>query len=400
MTEPPSSLEDDLGERGPAPQASVPEPLPQGRWQRLVAVVAVPVASIVLALIAASVLIIVSSPAAEGSIDWTLPLAAYGALLQGAFGGPTEIINTLVATAPLILTGLAVGVGFKAGLFNIGGTGQVLIGGFTAAVVGAALADSSPWVACPVAVIAGCLAGAFYGFIPGFLKAFTGAHEVVTTIMLNSIAAFFISAIVNDVLRAPGYTFARTADVGNAALPHIGSGAFNIGVLIAFALVPVAYWLLWKTTLGFEIRTVGANPSAARYAGMSPRRLIVLTLSLCGLFAGLAGVLQILGVVGFYPATYGTAIGFDGIAVALLGRAHPVGILFSALLFGAMRAGSGLMQIQADVPIEIIDVIQAVILFFLAADVIVRKLFRLRVARAGVDEVQTVTRSYGEQAVG
>jgi ABC-type uncharacterized transport system permease subunit len=130
---------------------------------------------------------------------------------------------------------------------------------------------------------------------------------------------------------------------------------------------------------------------------MNPRLLIVLTLSLCGLFAGLAGVLQILGVVGFYPATFGTSVGFDGIAVALLGRAHPVGIMFSALLFGAMRAGAGLMQIEANVPVEIIDVIQALILFFLAADVIVRKLLRLRAARAGVDELQTVTRSYGEQ---
>ena len=166
MTEPPSSLEDDLGERGPAPQAAVPEPLPRGRWRRLVAVVAIPVASIVLGLLAGSVLIIVSSPAVEGTIDWTLPLTAYGALLQGAFGGPTEITNTLVATAPLILTGLAVGVGFKAGLFNIGGTGQVLIGGFTAAVVGAALADTSPWVACPVAVIAGCLAAPSTGSSP------------------------------------------------------------------------------------------------------------------------------------------------------------------------------------------------------------------------------------------
>ena len=242
-------------------------------------------------------------------------------------------------------------------------------------------------MAIPVAVAAGALAGAFYGFIPGVLKAFTGAHEVVTTIMLNYIATFTATALVIGPFRAPGYTFDRTADVGNAALPVVFGRDLNLGVLIAFAFVPIISWLIWRTTIGFEIRTVGANPSAARYAGMSPRRLIVLTMSLCGMLAGLAGTILFLGEIGFYPATFGTAIGFDAIAIALLGRAHPVGVLFGALLFGVMRAGAPLMQIRAEVPIEIIDVLQAIILFFLAADIIVRRLFRFRAQRAGVDEL-------------
>ena len=214
------------------------------------------------------------------------------------------------------------GVGFKAGLFNIGGTGQVLVGGFFAALVGSLVAQQPPLIAVPVAVLAGALGGALYGFIPGALKAFTGAHEVVVTIMLNSLAAFAIVGLVNDIFKITGPTFARTGDVGNAALPVLFGRDGNLGIFIAFAMVPIAYFLIYRTTLGFEIRTVGANPSAARYAGMSPRRLIILTLSLCGLFAGLAGAIEILSL-GYYPAVFGTTIGFAGITVALLGQIAP-----------------------------------------------------------------------------
>jgi general nucleoside transport system permease protein len=389
-----------------APQAKVPEKLPPGRLGRVIGLAVIPVGSIILALIVGAVIILLSG-LATGKFDPALPLTAYAALLSGATGisfessgivfnpnGPIQWLNT---AAPLVLTGLAVGVGFKAGLFNIGASGQVLMGGFVAAVVGSAVATQPALIAVPVAVIAGILAGGLYGFIPGVLKAYTGAHEVVTTIMLNYIAVAVISGLVNDVLRIEGPTFARTADVGNAALPKL-TGALHDGVLLALAVIPLTYFLLWRTTIGFEIRTVGANPSAARYAGMSPRLITALTMSLCGAFAGLAGTLEILGRIGYYPAIFGTSIGFDGITVALLGRAHPVGIGLSALLLGGMRAGAGLMQIKAKIPVEIVDVLQAIILLFLAADVIVRNLLRLRAARGAVEELQTVTRSYGEQA--
>jgi simple sugar transport system permease protein len=242
------------------------------------------------------------------------------------------------------------------------------------------------------------LAGALVGFIPGFLKAYTGAHEVVTTIMLNAIAQLTISGLVNDIFRAPGFSFARTASVGNAMLIGAGNTTLHLGVIFAFVCIPISYWLLWRTTVGFEIRAVGANPTAALYAGMKPRRMMILTMSLCGAFAGLAGAIEILRL-GYYPAVFGTGIGFDGITVALLGRADPVGILFAALLLGAMRAGAPLMQIQARVPVEIIDVIQGVILIFLAAEIIVRRIFRLRAA-AGAGELQTITRTYSEKVTG
>jgi simple sugar transport system permease protein len=376
----------------------------------------VPLASIVLALLVGSVIILASSIVTTGSIDWSLPIVAYESLFEGATGisfldvdngsvsiafsvdaerAARNLTSTIAATSPLILTGLAVGVGFMAGLFNIGGTGQVLMGGFVAALVGAAVADLPVPIAVTIAVVAGALGGAFYGFIPGALKAFTGAHEVVSTIMLNSLAAFVIVGLVNDVFKIVGPSFARTADVGNAALPILFGRNGHLGILIALALVPITWFLLYKTTLGFEIRTTGANPSAARYAGMSPRRLIILTMSLCGMFAGLAGTLEIL-TLGYYPAVFGTTIGFAGITVALLGRSHPFGILLAALLLGAMRAGAPNMQIQAGVPVEIIDVIQGVILLFLAAEVVVRRLFRIRASAPGaVTELDTVTKTYG-----
>jgi ABC-type uncharacterized transport system permease subunit len=332
----------------------------------------------------------------DKQLDWKLPFIAYGALLQGAFGSLRGISNTLSAAAPLMLTGLAVGVGLKAGLFNIGATGQVLLGGFAAALMGAMVAGVSMWVAIPVAMLAGILAGALAGFIPGALKAYTGAHEVVTTIMLNALIQLTVSGLVNDLFRAPGFTFARTSPTGNATLLGLGSTNLHFGIILAFLCIPLTYWFLSRTTTGFEIRSVGANPTAARYAGMNPRRMIILTMSLCGAFAGLAGAIEVLRL-GYYPAVFGTGIGFDGITVALLGQGNPIGIMLSALLLGAMRAGAPLMQIKAGVPVEIIDVIQGVILIFLAAEVIVRRIFRLKAAAPGTGEIQTFTRTYSEK---
>jgi len=360
----------------------------------------VPALSILLALLVASVLIIASGLIGEEKrLNLLLPLVAYRSLLVGAFGSFKGIANMIVAATPLMLTGLAVGVGLKAGLFNIGATGQVLLGGFAAALIGTQVAGAPIWIALPVAMLGGMLAGALAGFIPGFLKAFTGAHEVVTTIMLNALVQLTVSGLVNDVFRAPGFSFARTAPVGNAELTGVGNTTLHLGVLFALVCIPISYWLLWRTTVGFEIRAVGSNPTAARYAGMNPRRMIIFTMSLCGAFAGLGGAVEILRL-GYYPAVFGTSIGFDGITVALLGRSNPVGILLAALLLGAMRAGAPLMQIQARVPVEIIDVIQGVILIFLAAEVVVRQIFRLRSAGTGTGELQTITRSYGEKVVG
>ena len=385
-----------LGETPPSGTGTTPS------WFRRVwSVAAVPVASVILALVVGAVIITLSSAVITGSFSLTLWLEAYAALLEGGLGigsdNPQNAITRTVAnSAPLLLAGLSVALGFKAGLFNIGANGQLIIGGLAAAIVGAAVAQWSPALAIPAAVIAGGAASFFYGFIPGFLKATTGAHEVVTTIMLNFIAGFIGSALVIGIFRAPGYTFDRTADVGAALLPVIFGRDLHLGVVLAYAFVPIFYWFVWKTTIGFEIRTVGANPSAARYAGMSPRGLITLTMSLCGMLAGLAGVIVMLGEVGFYPATFGTAIGFDAIAIALLGRSHPVGVMFGALLFGFMRAGAPLMQIRAGIPIEIIDILTATILFFLAADVIVRHIFRMRGERgAGGATEQQFTKSYG-----
>jgi len=380
------------------PQAAMPDRPERGILARAWSLIAVPLGAIVLSLLVGAIVMIVSEALVTGRFELGLPFEAYRSLVEGAVGSGNALVSTVVQATPLVLAGLAVGICFKAGLFNIGAQGQFLMGALTAGAVGASMAHSGAALAVPVALIAAALAGAAYGAIPGFLKAYTGAHEVVTTIMLNYIAIFTIAYLVTGPLRARGASFARTADVGDAALPIIIGRDGHIGLLIALVAVPLAYWLLWRTTVGFEIRTVGANPEAARYAGMRPRRLVVMVMTLGGLLAGLAGAGEILGRAGFMPAALSTNVGFDAITVALLGRAHPVGILLSGLLFGAMRAGANQMQIVAGVPAEMIDVLQGVILLFLAANIIVRRVFRLRAARIPVAEIQTVTRSYGEQA--
>jgi ABC-type uncharacterized transport system permease subunit len=359
------------------------------------AVAQVPVYSIVLAFAVAAVVIIVSSTFTRSGFDPLLPFAAYARLLAGSFGSGNAIANTLVSAAPLMFGGLAVGLGLKAGLFNIGVAGQFLVGAFAAAVTGASLATAPTIVAMPLAMLAGAAGGAAYGFIPGYLKARTGAHEVVTTIMLNNAAVLLLTWAVNDLVRAPGFSFPRTGEIGQSALPILLGRNLHLGIIFAVATIFLIRWILDRTTLGFEIRTVGANPSAARYAGMRPVFITALTMTISGLLAGLAGAIQMLGVIGFYAPGITASVGFDSIAVALLGRSDPIGILFAAILFGAFRAGAPLMQIETSVPVEVIDIIQALVILFLAADLIVRKVFRVRAAKVEITEMATVTGSWG-----
>jgi ABC-type uncharacterized transport system permease subunit len=367
------------------------------------AAVALPFISIVLALVVGAVVILVSEVIVPGHpFDLALPLTAYAALFKGAMGSLDAIVNTVRASTPLVLGGLAVGLAFKAGLFNIGAQGQFLLGALGSVTVGVALNQASPFIAIPAALLAGAAAGAAWGFIPGFLKAISGAHEVVTTIMLNYIAVAVIAWAVSGPLDQPGSASPITAQVGNAALPVIIGRNGHIGILVALAAVLIVGWLLFRTTRGFEIRTVGANPDAARYAGMQPRSIVVVTMSLAGVLAGLAGATVVLGVTHYMTASFGTTVGFDSIAVALLGRSSPIGIVFAALLFGAMRAGAPLMQIQTQslIPAELVDVLQATILLFLVAHAVIRRLLRLRGVKAGLESTDTIARTYGRESVG
>ena len=332
--------------------------------------------AILLGVLVGAVLIIVSGVIGPAqTFDPTLPITAYSAMLQGALGGPKAIANTLNAATPLIFAGLSVAFGFRAGLFNIGANGQFLVGAFCAAIVGNAVAAPFP-IALALALLAGGLGGALWGFIPGALKAWRGAHEVVVTIMLNSVAYLSLNLLASTVFKDPTATFPRTRDISpGAVLPIILENTRLTGGIILAVLSAVLVWfLLFKTTVGFEIRTVGANASAARYAGIRPAFITILTMSIAGGLAGVGGSVEILGITKNYPAEYIVNFGFDGIAVALLGRAHPLGVVGSALLFGVMRAGAGSMQRATEIPVDIISIIQGVILLFVAAQVIIQRL--------------------------
>jgi ABC-type uncharacterized transport system permease subunit len=314
--------------------------------------------------------------------DIGLPIAAYGALWSGAVSWPNGIVSTLVYATPLILAGLGVGLGFKAGLFNIGGRGQFLMGTVGAMAVVTAIGASQPgYVTIPLALVVAALFGGFAGFIPGALKATSGAHEVVTTIMLNYVFVFVTYWAISGPLRLPKSPQPITADVStrHGALPVVSFSSghdLNIGVILALIAIPLIWILLYRTTLGFEIRAVGANSDAARYAGMKTKRLIVLTMSLAGALCGLAGATTLLGVVHQIAPGYDTTIGFDAITVALLGRSNPIGVGLAALLLGGMRAGASAMQISPGVPAELVDALQAIILLFLVVNLLRRWLAR------------------------
>jgi ABC-type uncharacterized transport system permease subunit len=346
--------------------------------------------AIFLGLFLGAILIIISSVLQGHALDLGLPITAYRAMLDGsilcakgfapdswscdsAILDLKAIGNTLNAATPLILAGLSVAFGFRAGLFNIGAQGQFLVGAFCAAIVGASAPLSGP-LHLVVAILAGFVGGAIWGFIPGILKTWRGAHEVVTTIMLNYVAYLLLNLLASTTFLDPSATFPKTRDItSDATLPIIIDGTkAHAGILIALATAVFVWFLLFRTTLGFEIRTVGINAFAARYAGIRAAFIAVLTMSLAGGLAGLGGAAENLGITKSYPAEYLTNLGFDGIAVALLGRAHPFGVIGAALLFAALRTGAGNMQRVTAIPIDIITIVQALIILFVAAEAVIR----------------------------
>jgi simple sugar transport system permease protein len=307
---------------------------------------------------------------------------AYKALFVGAFGSVYGLSETLFAATPLILAGLSVALGFRAGLFNIGATGQMLIGGMAAVWVGLNITLPG-FLHIPLAIVVAMLGGALWGGIAGFLKARTGAHEVITTIMLNFIALFLVEYLLKTpAFQNPGSNNPISEQLPlSARLPDIFGGDYRVslGLLIAIAAVFFVFWLLYKSSLGFEFRAVGFNPTASQYAGMNVEKLFVLVMGVSGGLAGIAGANQALGLSPYQvTSAFAGTIGFDAIALALLGQSHPVGVLWAALLFGAMKAGGRSMQAAAQIPLELVTVIQALIIVFIAAPELVRAIFRVR----------------------
>jgi ABC-type uncharacterized transport system permease subunit len=296
------------------------------------------------------------------------PIAAYAALIGGAFGSATGIGRTLLYTTPLIFTGLAVAVAFRAGLFNIGGEGQLYIGAITAAWLGVSLGFLGP-LAIPITLLACLITGFMWGSIPGMLKARFGAHEVITTIMLNFVAINLAYYLAQHPLRQRG-PIPGTESIDYAArIPIISTalGRVNYGILVALLAVVAVYLLLWRTRRGFEIRAVGLSPGAANYAGMKLGLNTVLALAIGGSMAGLGGGVEILGVYGNMDVPWVSNLGFNGIGVALLGRNHPVGVVLGALLFGGLFSGAQEMQFATDVPLQLANVLLAVILLLVTA---------------------------------
>jgi simple sugar transport system permease protein len=343
-----------------------------------------------------------SAPGSAFSQAWDVAASAYSAMFEGAIVNPhtvsaafhggsiAQIFNPLSETAvnatPLILAGLAVALAFRAGMFNIGATGQFIGGAMIAGWIGFAV-HLPMIIHVVVAVIGGVVGGSIVGGFVGGLKARTGAHEVIVTIMLNYVMEYLILFLLGlAVFRAPGLPNPVSPPVAtNATLPHLAGATLriNAGFLVALAAAFAVAWLLNRTTIGFELRTVGANPNAARAAGMSPERTWVTVMLICGGLAGLAGASVILGTdFALTPQIYGT-YGIDAITVALLGRASPGGVVLAALLYGSLDAGSVTMQAQTQIPVDIATVIQALIVLFVAAPPFIREIYHLRGRRGG-----------------
>lgn len=386
--------------------------------QGCLSVLGLPLLSVITALVIGGFIIIFSSPEvleAWGkffqnpgtalSMSLSLVRDAYVALFEGAFGSPARMVaafsrwgatgetrplldafrplsESLVITTPYIFAGLAVALGFRGGLFNIGAEGQLFVAGLASVYVGYALTGLPAVIHLPLAILVGILAGAIWGAIPGFLKARTGAHEVINTIMMNYIAFRLTDHLLQGPMARPDGLPITIEILPTAYLPSLFPRPMRIhwGFFLALAIAFLVYWFLWKTTIGMEIRMVGANQNAARYAGVRIALVTVLTMSLSGALAGLAGSNQVLGVDHRMVRAFSSGYGFDSIALALLGNSHPLGVVLASLLFGFLRGGAARMQSVAGVPVEIVRVVQAMVIIFVAAPAIIRGLYRLKAA--------------------
>ncbi|MGD2249326.1 MAG: ABC transporter permease [Candidatus Methanofastidiosia archaeon] len=311
------------------------------------------------------------------------PYEAYKALFIGAFGNTYNFAQTLTMTTPLIFTGLTVAFAFRCGLFNIGGEGQLYIGGMTAAIIGVSFTGLPWFIHVPLALGAGAVAGGVWSLVPSVLKAQVGAHEVITTIMMNYIGIYLVSFLSNYTFKAEGWIAQTDIVEKSAQLPRLVSGTqLNAAIFVAIAAVVITYYVLYKTTLGYEIRAVGLNPGAAEYGGISVKKSIIVAMFISGMFAGLGGSGEVLGLYKRFIFGFSPGYGFDGIAVAVLGRNHPVGVVLGALLFGALRNGGMTMKLMTNVPTDLVVVIQGIVILFVAAPEIFR-IFR-RVKKGGI----------------
>ncbi len=368
----------------------------QARWFNLIAVA--------LTIVAVIGLLVIIGFGHVLELAWSAVIAAYGALLEGSLGNPAQIVialqsgdaraialafypisESLVASTPYIFAGLAVALGFRCGLFNIGAEGQLFIGALTSVFVGYTFTGLPAIVHIPLALGAGALGGALWGFVPGFLKARVGAHEVINTIMMNYIAFRLSEWLLTGPMKRPGAVPVSPFIAESAQLPRFFPDPirFHLGFFIALGMAVFVWWFLFKSRWGFEIRTVGANPNAARYAGMNIAFNIILAMCMSGALAGMAGANEVLGVNYNLANAFSSGYGFDSIALALLGRSHPFGVVLAALLFGTLRSGGTRMQNVAQIPIDIIIVVQALVIAFIAAPGIIRAIYRIAKPREG-----------------
>ena len=394
-------------------------------WRRLGQTLAIPALAVFSGLVLGAILIAATSESVYAA--WAQsPLAArgaafeevriaYTALFTGSIGDPARIIaalqggesleirrafnpflESLVASTPYIFGSLAVALGFRAGLFNIGVEGQLLMGAIFAAFVGYSITGLPAIIHIPLALLAGAVGGAIWGFIPGWLKVKTGGHEVINTIMMNYIAFRISDWLLTGPMKRPdSFNPVSPTIQESAMLPQFFEPPirFHLGFFIALLVAWLVYWFLFKTKWGFDLRSVGANPKAARYAGMSIMGTTVLAMSLSGALAGLAGTNEVLGLNHNLAMAFSSGYGFDSIALALLGKSHPLGVIFASLLFGTLRNGATRMMVVSQIPIDIITVLQALILVFIAAPAIIRTIYRLR--EPDVEEEGVTIRGWG-----
>ncbi|HZD79944.1 MAG TPA: ABC transporter permease [Actinomycetota bacterium] len=393
-------------------------------WLRALSI---PVLAILTALVLGALLIVFTDstslhawasffrdPIGALSASWTAVREAYQALFTGALGSPSEIAGaigsgdlhritlslnplseTVIASTPLIFAGLSVALGFRAGLFNIGAEGQINVGAIAAASVGFSFAGLPGPLHLTLIVGAGFLGGALWGGIPGYLKAKTGAHEVITTIMMNYISYYLVDyLLLSSFFQRPGRTDPISKPV-TAFFPHLlGQDLrLNAGIFVALLMAIVTAWLLNRSTVGFQFKAVGANPDAARTAGMSPGRTFVWAMALSGALAGLGGAVQLASVSPSLTPGFSSGYGFDAIALALLGKAKPSGVVAAAFLLGALRAGARSMQAATSTPIDIVTVIEALVIVFVAAPAVVRGIYRIKAQRA--EGPQVLTKGWG-----